>query len=77
MLAGDFARPTLFFPEIVNLKKLRKLVPATGLNLLDRFTSFRDSVSKTLPYKGRWLMPAEVDMDKLTEEIVQERQRRD
>ena len=32
---------------------------------------------KPIPYKGAWLMPTEVDMDKLTEEIIQERQRRD
>jgi hypothetical protein len=32
---------------------------------------------KPIPYKNGWLMPGEVDMDKLTEEIVQERQRRD
>jgi hypothetical protein len=30
-----------------------------------------------IPYKGGWLMPGEVDMDKLTEEVAQERQRRD
>jgi len=32
---------------------------------------------KPIPYKGGWLMPGEVDMDKLNEEIAQERQRRD
>jgi hypothetical protein len=32
---------------------------------------------KPIPYKGGWLMPGEVDMDKLIEEIAQERQSRD
>ena len=32
---------------------------------------------KPIPYKGAWLMPAEVDLDRMVEEISQERQHRD
>lgn len=34
-------------------------------------------VVKPILYKGCWIMPGEVDMDKLTQEIREERQRRD
>jgi hypothetical protein len=34
-------------------------------------------VVRPIPYKGGWLMPGEVDMDKLCEEIQRERQSRD
>ena len=30
-----------------------------------------------IPYKGAWLMPAEVDMDRMVEELSRERQHRD
>ena len=32
---------------------------------------------KPIAYKGGWIMPGEVDMDKLTEELRQEREHRD
>src|SRR5258708_1791859 len=47
------------------------------LRLLDPIQSPRAAQVKLIPYKGAWLMPGEVDMDKLTQEIAQERQRRD
>ena len=47
---------------------LRRLDPADGHSC---------NVVKPIPYKGGWLMPGEVDIEKLTDEIVQERQRRD
>ena len=34
-------------------------------------------VVKPIFYQGFWIMPGEVDMDKLTQEIKEERQRRD
>lgn len=34
-------------------------------------------VVKPIPYKGGWIMPGEVDMDRLAEEIREERQQRD
>jgi hypothetical protein len=53
---------------------------AEGTFVLRRLESAEPAVTKLVKpilYKGAWLMPGEVDMDKLTEEIVQERQRRD
>jgi len=47
------------------------------LRRLESLQSPAPKLVKPIPYKGGWLMPGEVDMDKLTEEIVQERQRRD
>jgi hypothetical protein len=47
------------------------------LRRLDSIESPAAKLVKPLPYKGGWLMPGEVDMDKLTDEIAQDRQRRD
>jgi len=47
------------------------------LRRLEPVLSRAPKLVKPIPYKGGWLMPGEVDMDKLTEEIAQERQRRD
>ena len=47
------------------------------LRRLEPVLSPAPKLVKPIPYKGGWLMPDEVDMDKLTQEIVQERQRRD
>ena len=47
------------------------------LRRLEPVLSPAPKLVKPIPYKGGWLMPGEVDMDKLTQEIVQERQRRD
>ncbi|MEY2429583.1 MAG: hypothetical protein QOJ40_2468 [Verrucomicrobiota bacterium] len=47
------------------------------LRRLEPVQSPRAKLVKPIPYKGAWLMPGEVDMEKLTEEIAQERQRRD
>jgi hypothetical protein len=54
--------------------------PGDGTFVLRRLEPVRASQAKLvkpIAYKGAWLMPGEVDMDKLTEEIAQERQRRD
>jgi hypothetical protein len=53
---------------------------AEGTFVLRRLESVSAPASNTvkpIPYKGGWLMPGEVDMDKLAEELVQERRRRD
>jgi hypothetical protein len=47
------------------------------LRRLDSHQSPPPKLVKPIPYKGGWLMPGKVDMDKVTEEIVQERQRQD
>jgi hypothetical protein len=44
--------------------------------VLRRLEPLQDAVPKVvkpIPYKGGWLMPGEVDMDKLTEEVFEER----
>ena len=37
----------------------------------------RPKVVRPVPYKGGWIMPGEVDVDKLTQEISEERHRHD